>query len=168
MDAKTYNKNLPQFLHRTDEQLKTESDRQEALRPPTYNYDEDEILFKRALVDEETATEALGLDKREEAIKFNRFKLAEAQLELGKFDEAFHTHPDKRYSQFLKKIRDAGDVKECAHPLYKTFNEQRGKERNNVSIPNFRLWRYVYDGSPHKYISIYICNICLSVWKEAS
>jgi len=168
MDAKTYNKNLPKFLHRTDEQLKDEEVRQEALRPASFNYDEDSVLYKRALVDEETALESLGTDKSAESIAFNRTKLAEAYLELGKFDLAYKTHPDKRYSQFLKKIRDAGTEKSCGHALTRDYNEQRGNERNIVKIPNFRLWRTVYDGSPTKFINIYICNICLSVWKEQS
>lgn len=166
MDARTYNKNLPKFLHRTDEQLREERERQDRLRPANFTYDEDAVLFRRAQVDEQTATEMLGLDKRREVLAFNRLKLAESYLEQGKFDLAYKTHPDKRYKRFLKKIRDAGFEKECSHAKYRDYNEQRGAERNLIQIPNFRLWRIVFDGSPSKYISIYICNICLSVWKS--
>lgn len=167
MNAAQYNKNLPKFLHRTDEELAAEKARQDALKPKQVRYDEDSVLFNRAIVDEQTARDALALDKRREVMKFNRLKLAEAYLEQGRFDEAYHTHPDKRYKQFLKKIRDA-EGKKCNHPLYRQYNEQRGDERSVVQIPNFRLWRIVYNGSPTKFISIYICNICLSVWKEDS
>jgi hypothetical protein len=166
MNATQYNKNLPQFLHRTDEQLRDEQERQDRLRPANFTYDEDVVLFRRAQVDEQTGIESLGLQKDKESIAFNRLKLAEAYLEQGKFDLAYKTHPDKRYKQFLKRIRDAGNEKPCAHALYRNYVEQRGDVRNAVQIPNFRLWRIVYDGSPSKYISIFICNICLSVWKE--
>lgn len=167
MNAAQYNKNLPKFLHRTDEQLAVEKARQDALKPKQVSYDEDSVLFRRSIVDEQTAREALALDKRREVMKFNRLKLAEAYLEQGRFDEAYHTHPDKRYKQWLRKIRDAGE-KSCSHPLYRKFNEERNGVRNVIDIPNFRLWRIVYNGSPTKYISIFICNICLSVWKETS
>jgi hypothetical protein len=166
MDAKQYNKNLPKILHRTGDELRDEKARQDALKPKQVTYDEDSVLFNRAIVDEQTAREALAIDKRREVMAFNRLKLAEAYLEQGRFDEAYKTHPDKRYKQFLKKIRDAGSEKTCNHDLYRKFNEQRGTERNVIDIPNFRLWRIVYNGSPTKFISIYVCNICLSVWKE--
>ncbi len=167
MKASEYNKKLPAFLHRTDKQLQAEQDRQAALKPSTFTYNEDNVLFNRALVDERAATEALGLQKDAESIAFNRLKLAEAQLELGKFDEAYKTHPDKRYSQWLKKIRDAGS-EPCDCPKSKQYNEQRGAERNIIELPNYRLWRMVYNGSPSQYISIFVCNICKSVWKDHS
>jgi hypothetical protein len=166
MDAKQYNKNLPKILHRTGDELREEKARQDALKPKQVTYDEDSVLFNRAIVDEQTAREALALDKRRDVMEFNRLKLAEAYLEQGRFDEAYKTHPDKRYKQFLKKIRDAGNEKPCGHARFKEYNESRNGTRNIVQIPNFRLWRIVYDGAPSKYISIFVCNICLSVWKE--
>lgn len=170
VDAATYNRNLPKFLHRTDELLREEQERQDALRPKQITYDEDAVLYNRALVDEQTALETLQAATDEEVISFNRLKLAESYLEQGKFYQAWRTHPDTRYREWLKKINDAPETKPCGHAATKNFVENRtidGKEIRNVAqIPNFRLWRIVYDGSPHKYINIYLCNICREVWKE--
>lgn len=165
MDVAQYNKNLPDFLHRTQEQLDAEQERQTAAKPAVFNYSEDAVLFNRALVDEQTAKESIenGIE-----VEFNSVKLAESYLEQGKFDLAAETHPDKRYRVFLNKIVRSSKNKKCPCPLTKPYNEQREGARNIVNLPNFRLWRMVYDGSPDKFISIYVCDVCRAVWKEKS
>lgn len=165
MKAADYNRYLPKVLHRTDEELRAEQERQNALKPKQVTYDEDVVLYNRAVTDEQLAMEVLHSTTSDDDVEFNRTKLAESYLEQGRFNEAYKSHPDMRYKQWLKKIRDAGQEK-CACPKYRDYNEERNGVRNIIPIPTFRLWRTVFNESPYKFIEIYLCNICRAVWKN--
>jgi len=149
------NARLPEFLHRTKDEIEAEKERQNF----TASYDEWAVRYSRALADEERVrnkTEANGHDLT---------LLAESLLEQGYFEEASQTHPDERYAQFLTRIAQSGK-KPCSHPLYFNYVETREGQRFPVKVPNFRVWRTVFDKSFEKRIKILICNKCLSIWKE--
>lgn len=171
LTAKQFNKNVPEFLHQTDEQISAEIERQ-AAAAPVFTYSENAVRYRRARVEEQTARHALELldeigEVSGDAVDFNRTKLAEAYVEQGLFKLAANTHPDARFSGFLQRIAKAKSTKKCKCLDTITFPEIRDDKRVIVTMPNFRVWRTVFDDAPDKMIAVYVCNECRQVWKDA-
>lgn len=166
MKASQYNKNLPHFLHRTKKQL----DEQKVDLRESVDYDENIARFNRAVNEETLATEALAMNPQaDEGFLTHQYtRLAESFLERGMFKEAAKIQPDERTKDFYKRITAASKKsKDCDCTESRTINEQReGNIRNQVEVSKYRLWRVVFDGSPKKLISIFVCNHCRNVKVE--